>query len=100
MEKHGNHLTAENHSNSTESYNEKVYTKYPSVHNCTDTRLHLLNNHYLNNSAFDIHNEEKLLSKQYQEDFKSEISVENDLQTGWYLSWNFTFLQFYKYLRI
>ncbi|XP_032669024.1 protein KIAA0556-like [Odontomachus brunneus] len=83
MERHGNHLAPKSHSNSTESYNEKVQTEYPSVHSYTDTRLHLLNNHYLNNSAFGIQNEEKIkqLSEQYQEDSKSEISIENDLQT-------------------
>lgn len=91
MEKHGNHLALKSHSNNTRSYDENSDSKYPLVHNYTDTELHLLNNHYLSNSAFNIQNEEKLKlwSKQYQEDSKSDISIENDLQTGWYLSCNF-----------
>lgn len=94
MEKHGNHLALTNLSNNTGSYNGEVNSKYPSVHNYKDTRLHLLDgNHYLNNLTFNIQSEEKLSSEQYWEDFKSEILVKNDFikdqhtsndfQTGW-----------------
>ncbi|XP_014472494.1 PREDICTED: uncharacterized protein KIAA0556-like [Dinoponera quadriceps] len=81
MEKHGNPLTPKSHSNNTGSFNEKVDSKHPSVHNYTDPRLHLLDDsHYLNNLTFSVQNEEKLklLSKQHQEDPNSEISVEDD----------------------
>ncbi|XP_025161585.1 protein KIAA0556 isoform X2 [Harpegnathos saltator] len=81
MEKHGNHLALKNHSNNTGSYSEIADSKYPPVYNYMDTKqIQLLDdNHYLN-SAFSIQSKEKqkLSSRQYQENSKSDISVESD----------------------
>lgn len=101
MEKHGDHLESKNYSNNTGSYDEKIDFKYPSVLNYADAKLHLLDdNHYLNNSAFSIHEEKLKLSSKYQDlNLKSEVSIKNDfikdvnqytsnndLHTGWYLA--------------
>jgi len=61
MEKFSTYLAFENYSDD-KIRNKESYFEYriPSVLNCTDTRLHLSDDDYLNSSVFNTQNEGKL----------------------------------------